>query len=620
MLRTAMLRTAWLIAIASIAGPGVFADDLAAFVDGAAAAGMREHRVPGAIVAIVNRDGVLHGKGYGDANIETRRPVDFDATAFEVASVSKLFTAIAVMQFVETGQLALDVDVNTYLDALRVPDTFEEPIALGHLLTHTAGFDERAIGMATTDAADALPLADFVRRRLPPRVRPPGSVASYSNMGFALAGLIVQEAAGQPFEDYVAENILSPLGMSASSFLRPPGLQDRMAKPYSFSGGRHVERPYNYMNGTPAGALAATGADMARFMLACLNDGAMGDARILEPETMAAMTARYFTHHPGLEGMGIGFFRETMNGAAAVSHGGYLRGFATTLILFPAEGIGIFVSNNGDSGIFNDTFIRTVVEKILGREEPGPPPTVLDNWEERVRPYTGTYRSTRTGITSLEKLASFTAQPKLRIAEPGVLRFPYRGGSQRLEEVEPGLFRDAVNGSKAALVSLPNERPIFVRDGWAYERLRWYETTLVQGAFVALFLLVFASAILWPFGWIRRPQFIGLEPPGRFVRFAWLAPWLVSLCNAAFLVGLLVAMLGVEQYEFFLGMPTLLRIILVLPIVSTILLVVLVPAAIWSVITTQWRPAARTHYALVALTAIAFVPFLLYWNLLGYHW
>jgi len=611
-----MMMSVVCIALASLA-PVAPAGDFAAFVDGAAAAALREHHVPGAVIAIVDRDGLLHGKGYGDADIRTRRPVDFDTTAFEVASVSKLFAAIAVMQFVENGGLALDVDINGYLESVQVPDAFDEPVTLGHLLTHTAGFDERAIGMATTNPDDAQPLAQFVRRRLPPRVRPPGTVASYSNMSFALAGLIVQEAAGQPFEEYVAQRILDPLGMGSSSFRRPHELRERMARPYQFSGGKHQPRSYNYMHGAPAGALAATGSDMARFMLACLNGGALGEARILEDDTLEAMYARYFTHHPGLEGMGIGFFRETINGKAAVSHTGYLRGFSTVLALFPAEGIGIFLSNNGDSNAFNSLVLRTVAEHLLGPLEPEPGPAALDGWEERVRPFLGRYRPTRTGITSLEKLASFINQPQLRVTAPGVVRF---GNAQRIEEVEPGLFRDAITGQKAAMVTMPDERPLFVRGGWAFERLRWYETTLAQGAYLAVCLLVFASALLWPFGWIRRPQFIGLEPPGRFQRWAWAAPWVVSLCNIAFLVGVLFAMLGVDQYEFFLGLPTAMRFLLVLPIVSTALLLFLLPAAFWTVATGAFSTAARTHYAIVALTALAFVPFLVYWNLLGFNW
>jgi len=352
-------------------------------------------------------------------------------------------------------------------------------------------------------------------------------------------------------------------------------------------------------------------------MMACLNGGELDGARILEDGTLEDMFDRYFTHHPGLEGMGIGFFRDTINGKAAVSHGGYLRGFATVLALFPREGIGIFISNNGDSNAFNGLLLRTIAEHLFDRVEPQPSPPVLEGWEQRAQPFLGRYRPTRTGITSLEKLAAFIDQPRLRAAAPGVLSF---GSAQRLEEIEPGLFQDPINGGKSALVTKPGERPLFVHNGWAFERLRWYETTLVQGAFVAAFLLVFATALLWPFGWIRRPQFIGLEPPGRFQRFAWLAPWVVSLCNAVFLAGLLFAMLAIDQYEFFLGLPATLRILLVLPLVSTPLLLVLLPAAFWTFATGAFSRAARIHYAVVAITALAFVPFLLYWNLLGFHW
>ena len=169
--------------------------ELASFLDGVLPAQLEAHHVPGAAVAVVQDGRLVLARGYGTADREQGVPVVADRTLFRVGSVGKTVTWTAVMQLVEQGKLDLHADVNTYLTAFKVPATYPQPITLAHLLTHTAGFDDKG-GILARDPADLQPLGAFLSASLPARVRPPGELAAYSNHGTALAGYIVEQVSG----------------------------------------------------------------------------------------------------------------------------------------------------------------------------------------------------------------------------------------------------------------------------------------------------------------------------------------------------------------------------------------------------------------------------------------
>ena len=130
--------------------------ELEAFLDDLMARHMEEYHIAGAAVSVVKDGSLFFAKGYGYADIENKVPVDAEQTIFAIGSVGKLFTWTAVMQLVEQGKLDLDADVNSYLD-FRIPDTFPQPITLKHLMTHTAGFEDKLLESAVTDVKDLIP-------------------------------------------------------------------------------------------------------------------------------------------------------------------------------------------------------------------------------------------------------------------------------------------------------------------------------------------------------------------------------------------------------------------------------------------------------------------------------
>ncbi|HET6326325.1 MAG TPA: serine hydrolase domain-containing protein, partial [Planctomycetaceae bacterium] len=167
------------VTVASKPHPVDNAEDLEAFFDGALMVQLESKHIAGAVVAVVVGDKLVFSKGYGYADVETGRPVDPQTTLFRIASVSKLFTWTAVMQLVEEGKLDLDADVNVYLKGtgVQIPPAFGKPITLKNLLTHSAGFEDRPIGLFAHQPSDK-PLAESLKNDIPARVRPPGTLSA----------------------------------------------------------------------------------------------------------------------------------------------------------------------------------------------------------------------------------------------------------------------------------------------------------------------------------------------------------------------------------------------------------------------------------------------------------
>jgi CubicO group peptidase (beta-lactamase class C family) len=194
--------------------------DFETFLDALIPSQLRNRNIAGAVVSVVKDGQVLFQKGYGYADFEAKKPVLPDQTLFRPGSISKLFTATAVMQLVEQGKLDLDRDVNDYLD-FEIPKTYPEPVTLRRLLTHTAGFEDTLKNLFVAHESDLKPLSTYLLNEMPARIFPPGKVPSYSNYGFTVAGYIVERVSGEKFERYIDNHILKPLQMTNSTFDQP---------------------------------------------------------------------------------------------------------------------------------------------------------------------------------------------------------------------------------------------------------------------------------------------------------------------------------------------------------------------------------------------------------------
>jgi CubicO group peptidase (beta-lactamase class C family) len=317
------------------------AADLEAWLDGFMPYALERGRIAGAVVVVVRGSGTVLQKGYGYADVASRKPVSPDATLFRPGSVSKLLTWTAVMQQVEAGKIDLDKDVNSYID-FKIPPFEGKPITMRNIMTHTSGFEESVRYLISSDPKAAMPLKKLIPLALPERVFAPGTTPAYSNYATALAGYIVERVSGVPFDTYIEQRVFAPIGMTRSSFRQP--LPDTL-KPLMASGYSNVTekaKPFEIVVPAPAGSLAATGADMGKFMIAHLNNG----GALLKPETARLMHDTNARRLGPLNTMALGFYEQWVNGRRAIAHGGDTEWFHTYLWLFPADDIGLYISMN----------------------------------------------------------------------------------------------------------------------------------------------------------------------------------------------------------------------------------------------------------------------------------
>ncbi len=319
--------------------------DIEAFLDGLMPLQLAREDVAGATISVVKGGKVIFAKGYGYSDVAKRTAVSPDNTIFRPGSVGKLITWTAVMQQVEQGKLNLDRDINDYLD-FKIPEAYGKPITLRNLMTHTPGFEELAEEVVVPGANDLKPLGDDLKHRIPARIFPPGVTPAYSNYGATLAGRILERVSGQPFNDYLDEHIFKPLGMSHSTCREPlPGnLSSLMSNGYKVAS--QPAEPFEFIEVLPAGSCSSTASDMAKFMIAHLQDGRFDGAQILRPETVQLMHSRQFGYHDDMNGMAGEFYEETRNGHRIIGHAGDTNFFHTDLHLIPDTGLGFFVSYN----------------------------------------------------------------------------------------------------------------------------------------------------------------------------------------------------------------------------------------------------------------------------------
>lgn len=424
------------------------AQDAEAWLDGVILPALKAGDIVGITVSIVKDGQVVLEKGYGYADLKTKTPVDPKTTLFRPGSISKTFTWTAVMQLVEQGKINLDADVNTYLD-FKIPPRNGKPITVRNLMTHTTGFEENNKGLIGAKLSGD-PLSKIMKRWTPTRVFDAGSTPAYSNYGAALAGYIVERVSGQKFEDYIAEHILRPLAMEHSTFAQPlpASLAPLMSKNYA--PGLQKETPYEIVEMAPAGSMATTADDMTRYMIAHLNEGRLGEAQILKPETSRQMRGTLTQVMAPLNGMALGFTQLDVNGRRAYGHSGGTNRYLSNLVLFPDDHVGIFYSVNGigpSTGPVWSYLTEGFVDRYLPAAPQQGPATLVDpkTAAAHAKEVAGFYTGSRGSFTNFAKLLGVMGQVQLSAAPDGALivsSFKRGNTPVRFVEIAPYLWRE----------------------------------------------------------------------------------------------------------------------------------------------------------------------------------
>lgn len=604
---------------------------LRAFVDGVVEPMMAANSSPSGVVAIARHGEMIFARGYGFEDVEAEVPVDPAMTLFRPGSISKLCTWISVMQLVEQGKLDLDTDVNTYLDTFSIRDTFDQPITLRHIMTHTAGFEDGALGyLIVDDPGRIMPLRDAMERYQPARVNPPGKQTAYSNYATSLAGLIVQNVSGVPFAEYVQRNIFEPLGMRRSTFVEPlpEGLASHMAKSYAVEAGRFVEKPFEIIsNFAPAGAQSATATDMIRFGQAILNGGELDGQRILEPGTMEQMLTRAFSHDERLMGMALGFYEIDDNGVRLVGHGGDTQWFHSYLGIDQAHDLTFFISFGAPGGSpVRTAFTPAFYDEFFPDESSRPQPP--EDFAERAGKYAGTYAFWRSNFSTIEKLLGLTGAVQVAPTEVNTLAVSFAGTAKQYAEVGNNLFREMspnvslISGISPAYVAFQEnddgEVTGFVMDGLPFmslRRLPLVATPTFNFALLGFSMLVFVAVAAGR--WYRRA--VVRQAPAAD-RTAVNGAFYAAAANLLVVIAGAVVMLIVQD-KLFAGIPTLFKVWLLAPIIATAagLYLLFRTILVWrdGVLPGTW---ARLRYTVVAVCALFMCWFYYYWNVLGFQY
>ncbi|MNX69011.1 putative penicillin-binding protein PbpX [compost metagenome] len=589
------------------------------------------HGLYGAAIVVVHRGEVLLAKGFGEADPIAHAPLAIETAVLPVASIAKAFTATAVMQLVERGLLDLETDVGTYLRGyeLQAPDA--APVTIGHLLSHTEGFQECNLGIVATATEGLNDLAGFFKHRMPRRVLPPGKHLTYGNWASGLLGLVVEQVSGLPFHRYVRDHVFAPLGMSSSTFEQPAPshIAERCLRECVRDGkGRYHEAPHVYAKMAPAGGMHAGALDMAAYLIAMTGDGSYQGRHLLAEQTVRAMRERRFQAHPELPGITYGFFEEMRNGRRVLRRDGDAAAVWSRMYLVPEAELGIFYAVAGDeearlslADALFDHLWPTGSESMAPRTVPG---TACQRYE-------GVYRYLQYNRDTFSKLQSLlVGQVRVRADRAGGLTVTALGagdvyggfeGRTRWEPIGENVFERA--DGKARLAFGLNEKGEVetlcssMRYQGEFSRLSWYEAAPWQFAYFAAFLLS-AVVSLIVLGALALQAQLPLGPSGTlWVLHSGLSTLFgVMLLPSLFLIGNVGG--GFPAYGF--GINAWIRGILTLPMGLSALALGLVLGLGGAMTMEAWPVPVRGLYALATLLACLQVLWLRYWNLLGYRW
>ncbi len=306
--------------------------------------------VPGLVVGL-SIDGQQRYLSFGETSVEAPRPVTAD-TLFQIGSISKTYTCLALLSYVENGRLALDKPIREYLPQFRVVDErASSQVTIRHLLTHVAGWQgDYFVNTGRGDGA----LAQYVAQMAElPQIAEVGRFLSYNNAGFNLAGYLIEIASGKTYEVAVKEAVFAPLGLSKTFFFAEDVISRHFAVGHHpGNSGVEVARPWALARcGHPVGGVATTIRDLMRYSAYYLNEGQSDSGRqVVNTETLKSMVSPQHWIWKKKEAVGFSWFIENVNGTHLISHGGSTNGQVSGLFLVPDKQFAIGVCTNSSRG------------------------------------------------------------------------------------------------------------------------------------------------------------------------------------------------------------------------------------------------------------------------------
>ena len=502
---------------ATPAGLALTATDVDAWLDGYMPYALKTGDIAGAVVAVVKDGEVLTERGYGYSDIEKRKPVDPKLTLFRPGSVSKLVTWTAVMQLVEQGKIDLDADINQYID-FKIPPRDGKPVRMRNLMQHTAGFEEQAKGIISSDPK-APGMEVLLKAWVPTRVFAVGSTPAYSNYGASLAGYVVQRVSGESFDDYLDKHIFAPLDMKYSTFRQPLPKELAPLMSQGYPTASDEAKPFEIVGPAPAGSMSSPGEDMAHFMIAHLNGGEYHGNRILSAETAEKMHNSPLTVLPPLNRMELGFFETNINGREVIGHLGDTEYFHTSLHLFMKDNVGLYASfsSAGKDGAVQG-LRHALFQDFADRYFPAAravPGVDAKTAAAHAAMLAGAWDSSRGSQSNFLVAIGLIGQSKVSLNKKGEIVVPFAGlnGKPRhWVEISPFVWQDA-NAHDLLAAQVVNGKVVrwsfdFVSPFMVFDRVPWYrDSSWLLPLLCFSFGVLLLTALFWPITAIVRRHY-----------------------------------------------------------------------------------------------------------------
>ena len=482
-----------------------------------------------------------------------------------------------------------------------IPDTFAEPIRVWHLMTHTAGFEERALGMSTLDPAAIPPLANYLADKMPVRVRPPGEYPGYSNYATTLAAYVVERASEMPWDEYVAQNILSPLGMTTTNphIVASDKHMENHAAGYRYRAGRYERGEFAYMSDAPAGVVSATAGDMARFMLAHLNEGEFDGVRIMQAATAQRMQSSRFNLHDDLRPILHGFYRSDRNDQVVFGHDGDIDEFHSTMKLLPEHELGVFVAVNSQSaGAVRTGLVNAFVDYFFPAEYLRMAPEAAD---VALMDYAGEYIPLRSNQSRIERLGILVNNLTVSAAADELL---VKRGNRTIRWIPVEKDRFVERYEDRSMVFVRDDVDAvthIVVNSSLFGTFRRVSGIDAPGNIRNLLLSMFGIALIAALGYGSRAV-SRASPERRLPRIDVAVAWTFALLIVVLYVHLGLV-LGGDLDRFRFGMPAEMNANLVLMNVNAILGTAVIIFAMRQWVSGRGGVAARVRYSVVAVAA-----------------
>lgn len=599
---------------------------LNAFLSKSVSARLRQGHVPGAAIAVVKDGKILLAEGYGYADYENKSTVSADKTQFRVASISKTFTALAILKLVSEGKLYLNQDVLSLLGEPGLEHKYSETLTLQHLLTHSSGFDLTDIGDASKTLEGVKPLSTLLPWIFSTQSRPPAQFYQYANQNFVLAGLIIERISDEhSFDSFMDQNILKPLGMSGSTFKQDALTYagSSVAKGYIYQHGRHITIQPNFSNVGPADGLVATAKDMGAYLRYLTSINNNDEDQFISKKYASLLFEKQYPTFDDDQGVSLGWNIDEWEGYKIIQHTGGVDGFTSHIFLIPELDVGFFIALN-----MRNTYIREVIAAdFLNEYLPEKQKNTVMRPQSKnnlidTEKYLGQYVKLLpdSNFERLFFLLGADAKGSAIVSsEMGLLKI----NSNSVTHVENDLFafsEEPATRNKPSLVQFIRDQEhnikYFKTGRDTYERIQWWESPQLNGLVImASIIFGFLFGIIIPV-W-RKFKPVSVEQP-RAYKLLGVSKVLTAICMFMGWIGLIFgANSGLIELDF--GINWYVKLVLALFTIGTFVFVGMLLFFGWALLTRILKIREVIINAIFLLVFIALVRILIDGNAIGWQ-